>query len=301
MRIACPNCGAQYEVPADVLPVEGRDVQCSNCGQTWFQEHPDHAGADQDRQSSLPQEDEEVVSVDASGRPAAERAREDHKTYAEDADSEETHSDAASNEAFEELSPAPARRELDPAIARVLRAEAELEEKARRRLGGSMESQPELGLDEAQHDAGFHSRAARERMARMRGEDVASEDPDETDSDKVSPVMASRRDLLPNIEEINSTLRSNNDRSPETDAGQTAQIEVRERRGSRRGFFLTMTIVICLALIYVYAPQLAEAIPQAKPALASYVSIIDAWRVWLDEKVASLLTWLDAAAVSSAR
>ncbi|MGJ5621471.1 zinc-ribbon domain-containing protein, partial [Sulfitobacter sp. MF3-043] len=37
MRLICPNCDAQYEV----MPTDGRDVQCSNCGQTWFQHHPD--------------------------------------------------------------------------------------------------------------------------------------------------------------------------------------------------------------------------------------------------------------------
>ncbi|MDC0135779.1 zinc-ribbon domain-containing protein, partial [Sulfitobacter sp.] len=31
MRLICPNCDAQYEVPDDVMPVAGRDVQCSNC------------------------------------------------------------------------------------------------------------------------------------------------------------------------------------------------------------------------------------------------------------------------------
>ena len=41
MRLICPNCSAQYEVPADVIPDEGRDVQCSNCQETWFQTHPD--------------------------------------------------------------------------------------------------------------------------------------------------------------------------------------------------------------------------------------------------------------------
>ncbi|WP_420862285.1 zinc-ribbon domain-containing protein [Algirhabdus cladophorae] len=40
MRLICPNCGAQYEVSEDVIPQAGRDVQCSNCGQTWFQKHP---------------------------------------------------------------------------------------------------------------------------------------------------------------------------------------------------------------------------------------------------------------------
>ena len=37
MRLICPNCGAQYEVPDDVIPEAGRDVLCSNCGSTWFE------------------------------------------------------------------------------------------------------------------------------------------------------------------------------------------------------------------------------------------------------------------------
>ena len=37
MRLICPNCSAQYEIDATLVPDEGRDVQCSNCGKTWFE------------------------------------------------------------------------------------------------------------------------------------------------------------------------------------------------------------------------------------------------------------------------
>ncbi len=37
MRLTCPNCAAQYEIDASLIPETGRDVQCSNCGKTWFQ------------------------------------------------------------------------------------------------------------------------------------------------------------------------------------------------------------------------------------------------------------------------
>ena len=47
MRLICPNCGAQYEVPESVIPETGRDVQCSSCGHTWFQSHPQHDSAAQ--------------------------------------------------------------------------------------------------------------------------------------------------------------------------------------------------------------------------------------------------------------
>ena len=36
MLIKCPNCNAKYEVPNDIIPATGRDVQCSNCSKTWF-------------------------------------------------------------------------------------------------------------------------------------------------------------------------------------------------------------------------------------------------------------------------
>ena len=36
MLIKCPNCEAQYEVPNDIIPAAGRDVQCSSCSKTWF-------------------------------------------------------------------------------------------------------------------------------------------------------------------------------------------------------------------------------------------------------------------------
>lgn len=37
MRLICPNCSAQYEIDGALLPKEGRDVECSKCGQIWFQ------------------------------------------------------------------------------------------------------------------------------------------------------------------------------------------------------------------------------------------------------------------------
>ena len=36
MLIKCPNCDAKYEVPNDIIPAAGRDVQCSSCSKTWF-------------------------------------------------------------------------------------------------------------------------------------------------------------------------------------------------------------------------------------------------------------------------
>ncbi|MCB1313137.1 MAG: zinc-ribbon domain-containing protein, partial [Sedimentitalea sp.] len=45
MRLTCPNCEARYEIPDEVIPLDGRDVECSNCGRIWFQTHADHPEA----------------------------------------------------------------------------------------------------------------------------------------------------------------------------------------------------------------------------------------------------------------
>lgn len=285
MRLTCPNCGAQYEVPESVLPTEGRDVQCSSCGKTWFQEHPDTiAERELDRQEA-PHDDEEVVQVEPT--PEVQET-EDEPEMATEVPS------------FVPPEPAPApgtgRRALDPAVTDVLREEAKRETHARESEVGVLESQPELGLSEAGDDAEKRAQEARERMAKMRGEAPATPPGNALGS---SSGTDSRRDLLPDIEEINSTLRSNESRSPSDDPGQTAQIEVQEKRSSRRGFTLTIALVAILALIYAYAVPIAGAIPALEPSLAVYVSIVNDWRVWLDTQISTLLMWLDANAAGS--
>ena len=289
MRLICPNCDAQYEVPDDVMPPEGRDVQCSNCGNTWYQGHPDEVIAAEAVADMEPQEDEEFVNFDT---PEPEPVVEE-----DDDDARDTFEESPTPKPSEDR-PMPTRRELDPAVADVLRAEAELEEQARRNEMGSMESQPELGLSEGSDDADKRAREARERMAKMRGETpaVASET---TQDASTSADLGSRRSLLPDIEEINSTLRSNSDRSPTNDPGQTAQIEVQEQRSSRRGFVFAVALVSVLALAYSFAPQIADAVPQLESAMTTYVIMIDTWRDWLDAQVTNMLSWLDAAATST--
>jgi predicted Zn finger-like uncharacterized protein len=36
MRLTCPNCGAEYEVPHGMVPAAGRHVQCTACHTRWF-------------------------------------------------------------------------------------------------------------------------------------------------------------------------------------------------------------------------------------------------------------------------
>jgi predicted Zn finger-like uncharacterized protein len=36
MRLTCPNCGAEYEVPDGLVPEGGKHVQCTDCDTRWF-------------------------------------------------------------------------------------------------------------------------------------------------------------------------------------------------------------------------------------------------------------------------
>ena len=87
MRLVCPNCGAQYEVPDDVIPETGRDVQCSNCGDTWFQKHPsqDRDLADElDEQFDEAHWEAEAATAGPEPEDALEPAYEEPDEYEEE-------------------------------------------------------------------------------------------------------------------------------------------------------------------------------------------------------------------------
>lgn len=276
MRLICPNCDAQYEVPDDVMPVAGRDVQCSNCGQTWFQHHPDHEPEEDVSPVDAPAPDEEVAPPPPPPPPPAAP---------------------------------PERKQLDPAVADILRQEAEAEQSARRSAAASgLESQPDLGMDlEAPEDeADRRAREARDRMARLRGNETPTVQAAGGSGDatpQTAAALGSRRDLLPDIEEINSTLRSSSGRTGPGAAEMEPQIEAptyqRKRRGFRTGFLTVLLIFIVLAVVYIFAPRLSAAVPALEAPLQSYVETVDKGRTWLDGKVQGMLKSLDNAAEES--
>ncbi|MGB7241379.1 MAG: zinc-ribbon domain-containing protein [Sulfitobacter sp.] len=275
MRLICPNCDAQYEVPDDVMPLAGRDVQCSNCGHTWFEHHPNHApdaygdpdGGEDDDGLEDNHEDEIVMSSDKeTERPAITQAQ---------------------------------RKSLDPAVTDILREEAKRETQARQSdSAGGVESQPDLGLDkgpDASVEAAKRADQARERMARMRGSDTEYEDAAEAAA--TAAALGSRRDMLPDIEEINSTLRSSSDRvTAMADDGEFGAPAVTKQRNFRSGFLMVLLIAVLVLLVYIYAPAIAQKFPQLEPVLTGFVGLIDQARAWLDGHVVALLQWLDVKA-----
>jgi len=268
MRLICPNCAAQYDVDDDVVPEGGRDVQCSNCGHTWFQRPAtkDHELADETghHESAAPQEPE---------------APEPEPEYSPPPQANEAEADSSDQSQ-------PQQRDLEAGVADILRQEAERETAERLAEGSNIESQPDLGLGDSAEDTA----AAKERMARMRG--LGDDDLGATTA---ATATAARKDLLPDIEEINSTLTASSDRNGDETADEFEG--KRKRSGFRRGFSLVALIFAVMALVYVYAPNLVEKAPSIEPMMTAYVEWVNTLRVSVDglmqtavEKLTALLS-----------
>ncbi|WP_293572773.1 zinc-ribbon domain-containing protein [Phaeobacter sp.] len=302
MRLTCPNCAAQYEVPDDVIPEEGRDVQCSNCGQTWFQaaaplpmDAVDVAAAaapatptEQAAEPEQPTEPAEPTDVvaDQPVEPTdtADIAEADLPPAADAVDTEEREAtpafaDNADPKPEPAEQPTPVQRGLDPAISDILREEAEREAQLRKSEAANLHTQTDFGLESLPEEASARrAREARLHTARLRGEDPQQVSTEETDS---------RRGLLPNIDEINSTLRSD---EPDVEVPNHFEDQPvpRKKSGFIRGFAITIIVALGLAMAYDNAPLIAQKVPQADPYLSTYVAKVDAARIWLDTQVRAL-------------
>ncbi len=315
MRLTCPNCGAIYEVPDNVIPEDGRDVQCSNCAHTWFQ-GPADAPNDAPEGDDAPEDTfEDTIAPEAEPAdepdvdPAEPVALSDPQTDDELSPEEMLDRLAAEEEAEsavpteDELDPeddAPAatlpRRELDPMVREVLRQEAEYEAERRAQDDGqTLESQPELGLDQPVRKRIIPADipSLREKEAAEAAE--ASSDDAPIEGEEIG--QRSRRDLLPDVEDINSTLRTREApkvRSVRTPGELMEDPEEVRQRGFRSGFFLTLIFALLLAMFYVKAGALSASMPTAAPALRAYVESVDTARNWLDTKARDVAAWLDS-------
>jgi len=278
MRLTCPNCGAQYEVPDEVIPETGRDVQCSNCGDTWFQFHPDHMPQDdaQPETAAEPQSaDDDDGYADYDVEPAPQPEPQPDPTPEDQYEDPDEHA--------EEDETSPPRRELDPSIRDLLREEATREEQARAaEAGPGLETQPDLGLDEAPDALAQNARA---RIARLRGLPVDSDEP-ATNQD-IDPE--SRRNLLPDIEEINSSLDAAPRRDVSASRDDDAMAAPSAGGGFRRGFVWSIVLFAILTLLYVFAPQVAGLSSALEGPMAAYVEMVNSLRALLQSTVASLL------------
>lgn len=178
------------------------------------------------------------------------------------------------------------RRGLDESLLAVLREEAEREAAVRRSQTPPrpLESQTELGLEETT-GAASAAKAVRDRLARLRGQEA---EPETTEK------PTARRDLLPDIEEINSTLRASteNRSGDELAMEQASTTQAESRAGFRNGFSLMLLLAVVLVAAYLAAPKIATQFPASKGAMESYVSAVDKGRMMLDSAMRSAITAL---------
>lgn len=259
MRLICPNCDAEYLVDDSAIPDTGRDVQCSNCGHAWFQLRPEVEAmlAQEEALFGTPEAEPAPVTVpDAVPDPVPDAVA-------------ETPPPAVSE---------PIRRNLDESILSVLREEAEREAAARRAEAPPIEAQEELGLPEPAPAAAAAPDATARRLARLKGLDP--------DARPVPPPKpGSRRELLPDIEEINSSLKPAQ-RASTDEAEDVAAVGAAS--GFRSGFMVMLILAAILVAVYVMAPKISAQFPAAEGAMTAYVAQVDAVRLWLDEALRGL-------------
>jgi len=243
MRLICPNCDAEYEVDDAAIPDTGRDVQCSNCGHAWFQLPPEI-------ELALEQE-EELFGKPSTSDPVPDLG------------------DAAPAPGTAAAADLP-RRPVDENLMAILREEAEREAAARRAEAPPVvETQPDLGLTPppAAPPASGLAAAAR-RIAELKGQDP----------DRVGKP-ATRRDLLPDIEEINSSLKGSD---PLPDLAEEEGTAHSRARGFRSGFAFSLVIAVFAAAVYTAAPRISAHLPATEAPLQAYVAGVDQARLWLD-------------------
>ena len=261
MRLICPNCDAQYEVDDSVIPSEGRDVQCSSCGHTWFQKSAAQLEADGETPVDAPKQDAEQ-ETDAT--PEAEG---EGDTKSAETSQPTDHSDESDKDSGEEQ---PAPRKTDESVLGILREEAAREAAARAKdAKGTQDPEPKAGLDLSKTSSDTPSDVS-----------IASAKP-HPDSQPAESGASAHRDRLPDIDEINSTLRAATASLDETAEEDEAQPS--GRRGFRLGFSLVLILATLGLLAYIFAPDIVQRFPESEPYMVSYVEQVNNLRDWLDQ------------------
>ncbi|MFN3282192.1 MAG: hypothetical protein ACK40I_11085, partial [Tabrizicola sp.] len=167
---------------------------------------------------------------------------------------------------------APVAYAVDDSVLAILREEAEREAQARRaEAARPLEVQQELGIDAAVAAPVSAPAVAAGAAAAIAAPAV----------EEAAERAAGRRTRLPDVEEINSSLRPSEPPAEET-VETAAPVENEGRSSFRSGFLLVLTVAILASALYISADALARAVPALAGVLESYVSFIDGLRLRMD-------------------
>ena len=270
MRLICPKCAARYEVPEKNVPSNGREVQCSACGHTWFQTHPGLGNI----QAPMKALDQETKVAAHDIKPVR-----DGSGFEEGCQPSETRG-------------TPLRR-LHPTVAEVLKEEARREVAVRE--AEKIENQPKLGVDET----------VVVETPSFDGDKICDEEIIPISADKYGEELEalrarvpqtetnSKSDRVTDIEEINAPMNSSERKNHKTtdnpDYG-----HIRDRKRIKRlGLLTGVLTVVCFFLIYHFSEDIAQAIPQSVLLLDVYVQFVDRLRVTSDQWIARVIVWLE--------
>lgn len=248
MRITCPNCLAQYEIDATLLPAEGREVQCSACDSIWFQTAPIKKAAKPLAPLSLVEDALAPVAV-----PEDDQIVSDEKE--QDPEAPDGHSEAQRHRS----------RALDPSVTEVLRQEAEFEAAQRQRDATPVEVQPDLGLLGGSPWPAFRDL-----------DDTP--DMDQTPHEQESANASG----FPDIDDVSASLDPiGSSRQSDTGGYALPQTAQDRQRSFFRGFIIPIALGGLVVGLYLAAPLLSALVPPAAPVLAEYTDAIDSGRLAL--------------------
>ncbi len=270
MRLICPNCEAQYNVGDDAIPEGGRDVQCSNCQQTWFQmEKPVVEGRGNSEALSRPLPKVEVAEASSSDTSSiiSEMMASDVAEDKADVNDDEV----------SQTSDAPQRKPLDSAVADILREEAAREDSIPNPLPGSGPAPPPLTQTETRIET-VDADETRKRIAQMTEEEGGVRTGE-------APAYEDKRSAIPDINEINAALRARAEASDVSGLTEAEKLAAVQRRGFRGGFLMILVLLAILIGPYFFADQITENLPQTRGFMAEYTTTIDQLRVRLNDMV----------------
>lgn len=256
MRLICPVCDARYDIDDSVIPEGGRDVQCSSCGHTWYQKDNSKPvtrplmQAPQSRPIDPAPKREQPVTRPLLNAEGAEPA-----ASAPDLDIS-------------------ARKPLDKSIADILREEA-AREKQVASGGGAFDASDGTAGQSAKDRAA----ETRRRIAQMTQDPAVT--PAAVAAAATGAVPGANVDTVPEIDEINATLRARAIASGRDGLTEDEYQEVVYRRGFRWGFFFFLLLFGVGIAPYFFVDQIKENLPETAPFMDNYVMTVDGLRAWL--------------------
>ena len=301
MRLTCPRCGAQYEIPDSAIPATGREVECSACSEVW---HQPGAGplpaAGETAQVSQPEENYDPADRPALHRPLhesilsilrEETARELSARKGVAAEDAEGGDQVGSVPAVDE---APAPVDIRWPVATVILPGEPLkpgegDEAAGDQPNHAEPTPPEPPAEPRLPDA---ARLAATLLRQPQSETLdAEEDPGIEEEDEANrPVITAGMLQRPDREEVAPPAPPPVAQIPPAapPARQAAPAPRKSRAGYAAGFGLAVLLAAALVAFYAMTSPAAEG--EAGSTVSDWRSGLDHGRLWLSDRAGAIWT-----------